>query len=137
MTENEKSGVGIPIFVLDDDPLNRDLLARVLDRWGYRDVECLEDPLAFMARLPTLNQAILLVDWHMPFMNGLEVLEALRAIGSNGLQLKTVLLTGESSDDLEGMAMKAGAAAVLSKPYALHQLRELLEELVGELRAAG
>jgi CheY-like chemotaxis protein len=133
MSQRDTSRVDLPILVLDDDQLNRDLLARVLERWGYRQVECLEDPLVFMARLPGLTRAVVFVDWQMPYMNGLEVLEALELHRAPGAQIRTVLVTGECSEDLEGRALRAGAASVLTKPYGLAELRALLEGLVSEL----
>jgi CheY-like chemotaxis protein len=133
MSLRETSGPDIPILVLDDDRLNRDLLARVLERWGYRQVECLEDPLLFLARLPGLSRAVLFVDWHMPYMNGLEVLQALQLHRAPGAQIRTVLVTGECSEDLESRAVRAGAASVLTKPYGLPELRMLLEGLVAEV----
>ena len=62
------------ILVVDDDPQNRDLLARRLERQGF-EVETARDGLEGLRRIEADDFHLVMLDVMMPGMNGLEVLE--------------------------------------------------------------
>jgi CheY-like chemotaxis protein len=69
-----------------------------------------------------------LLDLEMPGMNGIEVLRAIRA--SDRLASTMVIMTsGHPREEIEQECMEAGAREILSKPFKLGHLRELLAEL--------
>jgi DNA-binding NtrC family response regulator len=77
---------------------------------------------------------IVLLDFRLPDLNGLEVLTRLRGID---LYVKVIMMTGQGSTELAVSAMKAGAHDYLSKPIVLKELRLLLEKAAGHERLEG
>jgi FixJ family two-component response regulator len=73
----------------------------------------------------------LIVDVDMPGMNGIELLQRLRA---DGLALRTVVITGQPSTFVRQQALAAGAVAFLEKPVDVDQLLSLVRD--GEAAAA-
>lgn len=74
MTEEK---ISIPILVVDDDPVSRTLLERILIRAGYKVTAVENRPEA----LRTLNEnffSIVISDWMMPEMDGIELCKAIR-----------------------------------------------------------
>src|SRR5579863_9587710 len=66
------------IFVVDDDPAVRDLLALLFSRRGYR-VVCFADGDSVLAALRTQSPTCILLDVHIPGKSGIEILRDLNA----------------------------------------------------------
>ncbi len=106
------------ILLADDEPLSRELVLRTLRVRTQHEVSAVEDgeqALAFALREPCPD--VLLLDWMMPGLSGLEVCARVRK-ASLRVQPYIILLTARSSreDMLEGLS--AGADDFLSKPAA-------------------
>jgi two-component system cell cycle response regulator len=119
------------ILVVEDEEATRRLLARQLQAAGYEVVAC-EDGRAAMQELHAMRSGIVLADWSMPEMDGIELchavreLEEMQALG----QIYFILLTANDSKDsiIEGLA--SGANDYLTKPYHKGELLARIE--VGE-----
>lgn len=100
------------VAVLDDEPEMRKALRRLLTCYGFRVTEYAsgEELLAAVAAAPP---ACLLLDLHMPGVNGIEVLEALR---SQQIPLPTVVITAHDEPGTAARAQALGACAYLKKP---------------------
>jgi adenylate cyclase len=103
------------ILVVDDDPQNRDLLARRLERHGF-EVETARDGIDGLRRIDAEDFDLVMLDVMMPGMNGLEVLERLRRTRSMS-ELPVILATAlaETEDAIEGLAR--GANDYVTKPF--------------------
>ncbi|WP_247887467.1 response regulator [Azospirillum sp. SYSU D00513] len=99
------------VFILDDDDAVRDSLALLLESHGRtaRAFRSWEELHPHAGELPS---GCLLLDYHMPGRNGLELLSALRA---EGVDPPTVLITGGGTDAIMNSAARAGVA-FLEKP---------------------
>ena len=125
---------GVRILIVDDHATNREILHNQVIAWGMRDDNVDTGPLALERILQATSDSdpyrIVLLDWHMPEMNGLELARAIRNDSSIS-QPHLVMLS--SSDDAEsGIAFEAGIARHLRKPVRQHQLLECLREVMGE-----
>ena len=119
----EQSGTGEPevkrevarILVVDDDPQNRDLLARRLERHGF-EVETARDGIDGLRRIDAGDFHLVMLDVMMPGMNGLEVLERVRRTRTMA-ELPVILATAlaETEDAVEGLA--SGANDYVTKPF--------------------
>ena len=119
------------ILVVEDDPAGRDLLQHLLDEEGYT-VELAEDGAKAWQRLevgaPTFD--VLLLDWILPGLNGLELLQRIKA--TRPLEaIPVIFQTARTEREAVLAAVAAGAAYFLPKPID----RELLRTVVAAAAA--
>ena len=104
------------ILIVDDDATNRHLLERLLDIGGYDEV------LSVTSGHEALNQGIdyepdlILLDLHMPGMDGYEVLEELRQSQESPIYLPILVLTADATTTARKKALELGASDFLTKP---------------------
>ncbi len=119
-------------LIVDDSSAVRMLLARILRDFGFEVLEASNgrDALRILAA-ETVPIRLVLADWNMPVMNGLEMLKHLRQDPKHA-SLVVVMVTIES--DLRQMttALMAGANEYVMKPFTREILKEKLE-LAGAL----
>ena len=114
------------IYLIDDDDAVRASLHGLLSLRSDLVVRNFRSGDQFLERAPDLESGVLLLDYHMPGKNGLEVLEQLSSL-SHGRFL-TIILTGEGNIDVAVQAMKAGALDFLEKPYKADALLETIDK---------
>lgn len=103
-----------PLLVVDDDPINRDLLSRRLERRGYtvHSVASGVEALAYLAAHPV---EMVLLDIQMPTMSGLEVLQQIRQRPASAHLPVLMVSAGHQSEDVV-TALELGADDYLTKP---------------------
>jgi PAS domain S-box-containing protein len=119
------------VWVVDDSPLDAERARQVLGQ-AY-DVEVFADGSAMLEQLAGDHSPapdVLVLDWIMPGVSGIEVCRFLRAGHGSGPHLGILLLTMQMQTDaiVEGLA--AGANDYLVKPYADPELRARVDALV-------
>jgi len=121
---------------VDDSKTIRIILGRILKELGYEVCEAGNGKEALKV-MESEKAAINLVlaDWNMPEMNGLELLKQLRQ-DPDLASLKVIMVTTETEIDHMVSALEAGANEYVMKPFTKEILREKLE-LVGILPVAG
>ncbi len=120
------------VLVVDDDPVVADLVAFRLQRLGLQ-VTVQTDGETGLAAARRLRPDLVVLDWLMPRMDGLEVCRALRADADPALARTPVLmLTAKSQEpDLE-RGFAAGATDFIAKPFST---RELVSRVTAALPA--
>ena len=110
------------VLVVDDDPVIADLVAFRLGRLGLQ-ISVETDGEAGLAATRELRPDLVVLDWMMPRMNGLEVCRALRADTDPALaRTPVVLLTAKAQEpDLE-RGFAAGATDFVTKPFSTREL---------------
>lgn len=118
------------VLVAEDDASLRRLIAVHLARDGLPVIEAANGREALVAlgtaALGGRLRAILM-DVRMPGVTGLTILQALAASGST---VPVVMMTAFGSDELKRGAYQNGAHAVLDKPFAMEQLRQVLGDAI-------
>jgi two-component system, chemotaxis family, chemotaxis protein CheY len=117
-------------LIVDDSKTIRVILGRILKELGYETCEAANGLEGLKVMESEKNKVdVVLADWNMPEMNGLEMLKRLRQ-NSDLTSLKVVMVTTET--ELENMtsALEAGADEYVMKPFTKDIIREKLE-LVG------
>lgn len=99
------------VLVVDDDAAVRNALQFALELEGFRVV--LYDGAAALLADTLPQRACLVIDHHMPDMNGLDLVERLRA---RDVTLPTILISGRIEGDLRARARRLGVSKVLEKP---------------------
>jgi signal transduction histidine kinase len=102
------------VFVVDDELFNRDIAARHLKKMGYES-RLFSDGPAVLQALASQTPDLILLDIHMPGMNGLEVLRAARQSTSKG-ELPILMVTADSNPDSVVQAFELGANDYVTKP---------------------
>jgi two-component system, chemotaxis family, chemotaxis protein CheY len=106
----------VNILVVDDSRTIRMLIKRNLKQAGFDEATVHEaaDGAAALQIARTEPLDLILSDWNMPEMSGLEFLHALRAEGN---ETTFGFITSESTPSFQDQATRAGAAFLLSKPF--------------------
>ena len=116
----------IVILVVEDDAIQREIVLDQLESAGYEEAIGMEDGAEAYAYLEENPADLIISDWSMPNMDGLELLEKIRSNPS--LQsLPFILLT--ANEDVTIKAMDAGASGFLSKPTNPSKLIETIEKI--------
>ena len=111
-------------LIVDDSRFVRGFLRGLLIEHGI-DCEEAADGQAGIDRLHAgMPFDIALVDWNMPVMNGLEMLERMRAEGYD--RVKVLMVTTEAENDFIIRALNAGADEYLMKPFDAEALNDKL-----------
>ncbi len=117
------------ILVIDDDQRLRELLQRFLTEQGFR-VTVLPDSRDLSRRLERDPPHLMVLDWMMPYEDGLAVCKRLRASGD---RTPVIMLTAKSEEDERIDGLDAGADDYLAKPFSP---RELVARMHAVLRRA-
>ena len=115
-------------LVIDDSRAMRAVLGRILGELGFEVAEA-SNGREGLERLKELGAPDLaLVDWNMPEMNGLEFVQAVRALREYG-SLRLVMVTTETEMTRVVTALGAGVDAYVMKPFAKPAIVEQLQRI--------
>lgn len=106
-------GSGRHIRIVEDDEPVRSSLAAVLESWGF-GIEAFESGEAFLAADHAVGTDCVLLDVHLPGMDGLAVLSAFRAAGHG---TPVIILTGHGDVTMAVEALRDGAQDFIEKPF--------------------
>ncbi len=120
---------GRRILVVDDAPEARLLVRSLLAPLGFEVAEAADGPQAEEA-VGTFLPELVLMDWRLPGMDGLEVTRRIRA-RDDIAQPRIVMLTANAMAESREQAIGAGADEFMSKPYQAEDLFAVLERLLG------
>ncbi|GAA3043689.1 response regulator [Actinokineospora globicatena] len=118
------------ILVADDSRVMRQIVIRTLRQAGFDDHEIVEAPDGAAAKdsVASENPDLVLSDWNMPNMSGIELLHALRASGNT---VPFAFVTSECSDEMIAKAEAGGALFLISKPFTAETFRDRLSDILG------
>jgi len=103
------------ILVVDDDPVSRTLLERILKREGFNVITA-QDGEEALRLFKAQYIPIVLTDWMMPKMNGVDLCRAIRQIETPGYVFIIIITAKDSRDDIV-KGLEAGADDYVNKPF--------------------
>ena len=109
------------ILIVDDDPGIRATLLRVLRSFGY-EVDDATDGKAALDSVAAGKPDLIVLDWHMPAMDGIQTCRALRASST----IPVIMVSGNRWNS-KGDALNAGAIDYLPKPFSITDLLARIE----------
>jgi len=112
------------IMVIDDEPVALKQLRRILEKLGHR-VSTFSNPLRALERLEETPCDLIISDFKMPYLDGLEVLNRAKRIDP---KVEVILITGYASLDGAVQATKQGAFHYLAKPFTPDQVRHVVSQ---------
>jgi len=123
--------VTLKLLVVDDSSTMRRIIKNTLQRLGFDDVLEAEhgvEAWQIMERTPGIN--VLITDWNMPEMNGLDLVRKVRA-ESKYESMPIIMVTTEGGKAEVITALKAGVNNYIVKPFTPQVLKEKLEDVLG------
>lgn len=117
------------ILIVDDSEDARGILAIALRTVAGASIDAVASAEDALSRLDREPIDVLVTDFRMAGMSGLELLEALRARKS-WPRCGAVLISGEADPDLRRRALEHGAAAFFSKPFSAGEVRRSVVSLL-------
>jgi two-component system chemotaxis response regulator CheY len=117
------------ILVVDDSTAMRLMVVRTLRQAGFggKDVEQAADGVEALDAIQKNMPDLVLADWNMPNMTGIELLEALR---SNDIDVTFGFITTESTTEMRQRATDAGAQFLIAKPFTAESFEKVLSTIV-------
>ena len=117
------------ILVVDDSKAMRMIVIRTLRQAGYAGHDIVEagDGKEALALVASEQPDLVLSDWNMPEMNGIDVLDTLRAQGST---VPFGFVTSEGSPEMRSRAAASGALFLIAKPFTPEAFDEALSQVV-------
>ncbi len=124
------SDSGAKILIADDEPAHCSILSRLMRSEGF-EVLTVNDGTAALDSIASQGPDVLLLDFMMPGMNGMQVLEFVR---EKDLDIPAIMITGYA--DIPGAveAMRAGAYDYLAKPFNHHEMVRVVRRALAERR---
>ena len=120
------------ILVVDDSSTMRRIIVNTLARLGYKDVVQAADGVeAWDALQNNPDIGVVITDWNMPNMNGLELVKKIRAQDKYKL-MPIIMVTTEGGKKEVIIALKAGVNNYIVKPFTPQVLKEKLEGVLGK-----
>ena len=131
MSSDNERGEAACLLVVDDEESNVRLLHRILSRAGYLHVTGTTDPREVEHLVQEIRPDLILLDLHMPHLDGFGVLRQLGPRLSGPNYLPVLMLTGDSAPEAKREALSLGAKDFVAKPFdateVLLRIRNLLE----------
>jgi len=118
------------ILIVDDEERNVEILQRILSRAGFTRVETTTDPRTVSQLYVEQRPDLILLDLHMPHVDGLQVMDQLNEI-AEASYLPILILSGDLTPEARREALSRGAKDFVGKPFMqdelLLRIRTLLE----------
>lgn len=119
------------LLVVDDSSTMRRIIKNTLQRLGYDDILEAEHGLQAWELLDTIDGInILITDWNMPEMNGLDLVKKVKA-DQRFADIPIIMVTTEGGKAEVITALKAGVNNYIVKPFTPQVLKEKLEAVLG------
>jgi two-component system chemotaxis response regulator CheY len=115
----------VKIFIVDDSMAMRMLIKRALRTAGYGD-DTIEEAANGADALEAIRESapdLVLSDWHMPGMSGMDLLQALR---QENITVRFGFITTEGTPEMRQRVKDAGADFLIAKPFTSEIMREMI-----------
>jgi len=118
------------ILIADDSRVMRQIVTRTLRQAGFGDHDLVEaaDGQEALDKTNSERPDLVISDWNMPEMTGVEVLRQLRAGGN---AVKFGFVTSECTPEMQQQAEAAGAAFFIVKPFTAERFGEVFSPILG------
>ncbi len=119
------------VIVIDDEPIVGKRLKPALEKSGY-EVEFYDNGATALRRLKETNFHIVVTDFRMDDIDGIEVLSRVMAAEPSA---KVIIITGYATIEVTREAMAKGAFDVIAKPFKPDDLREIIQRAAEALKS--
>ncbi|WP_127477500.1 chemotaxis response regulator CheY [Sulfurivermis fontis] len=125
----------IKILIVDDFSTMRRIIKNLLRDLGFTNTAEADDGTTALPMLQSGNFELLVTDWNMPGMQGIDLLKAVRA-DPKLAHLPVLMVTAEQKKEQIIEAAKAGVNGYIVKPFTAQTLKEKLEKIFERIEAS-
>lgn len=118
----------IKVLVVDDFPTMRRIVKNLLKQLGFENIDEADDGINALAKLKNGGFGLVVSDWNMPNMEGIDLLRAVRQEPSVK-DIPFLMVTAEAEKEKVIEAIKAGVDNYIVKPFTAEVLKEKLEKI--------
>ena len=119
----------LKILIVDDSPTMRRILVNTVIKAGYLSIKEAEDGKDALAKMMAGKFDLLMTDWNMPNMSGLELVEAVRA-DANFKGIPILMVTTRNLKEDIVNAIKSGVNGYIIKPFDAKTLNAKINEIM-------
>jgi len=126
--------LSLKVLVVDDFSTMRRIVKNLLKQIGYKNIDEAEDGVQALSKLQDGGYGLVVSDWNMPNMDGLEMLKAVRqdpAIKN----IPVLMVTAEAEKEKVITAIQAGVNNYVVKPFTGEILKEKLDKIFDRIAA--
>jgi two-component system chemotaxis response regulator CheY len=120
----------VRILIVDDYRTMRRIVRNLLDQLGFHHVDEAEDGESALAKLQTGSYGLVISDWNMAPMDGLELLQQVRADPALRT-IRFIMVTAQSRAERVAAATEAGVDGYIIKPFNAEDLDQQIARVVG------
>ncbi len=113
------------VLLVDDSKVMRNIQRKILAGLGWEEITEAADGAEALECIASHAPELILLDWNMPVMDGLEFLKKLRSAGN---KTPVIMVTTEAEKSRVITAVQAGANNYMIKPFTADQLKERIEQ---------
>jgi two-component system chemotaxis response regulator CheY len=120
----------VKVLIVDDSRVMRQIVARTLRQAGYDNLDLVEASNGLEAYDVVHKEQpdLVLSDWNMPEMNGIDLLKSLRG---RGHEIAFGFVTSETTQEMRDRASAAGAQFFVAKPFTPESFRDAIAPVLG------
>ena len=119
------------ILIVDDFKTMLTIIDGALKQFGFKNVDQASDGKAALEKMNTTKYGLILSDWNMEPMNGLDLLREVRR-NDDTKKIPMILITAESKPENIIAAKKEGVSNYIVKPFTANTLRDKLVAVLGQ-----
>ena len=120
----------LKVLLVDDSEFSRKYIQKVLNNVGIEHIICAIDGKQALALFQQQYFDLLVTDFNMPEMDGLQLVEAIRANTEQISPIPILMVTSERNQNRLAAIEKAGVSAVLDKPFEPQSIKRLIIQLL-------
>ena len=120
-----------PILIVDDYKTMIRIIRNLLTQLGFEDIDDACDGSEALSRMSSKSYGLVISDWNMEPMNGLDFLKAIRAGSSANARIPFIMVTAESKQSSVQAAKEAGVNNYIVKPFSADTLRSKIDNVLG------
>lgn len=121
--------INIRVLIVDDFATMRKIERNILSQLGIKNVDEADDGATALPKIQQTKYDVILLDWNMPQMSGLELLKAVRA-DPNTKNVPIIMVTAEALKDNIVAAAQAGVSDYVVKPFTAGALEDKLKKVL-------
>lgn len=121
------------VYLVDDEPICLAPMQALIKAFGYK-CHAFSDAESLLESIKPVAHGMVLADYRLPRMNGLQLFEAIRAMG---YELPYVIISGHVGDEEVERALQAGVTKVLHKPVPFTELQEVVDGVLAGSKLGG